>query len=107
MIMNMTHHDLTVGTAGSLRQSGEATCKQLVSQIQKMRSALLGEFRLRAHHQERLLQLALNEAEALSHETGFPLLTFPALAREKVETVAAWTRHQTMVRLRSPMRMAA
>ena len=45
-----------------------------------------------------MVQLALNEAEALAHQTGFPFLVFPALAREKVEAVAAWNRHQWMVR---------
>lgn len=74
------------------------SCQKLISKIQNVRGALLGEFRRKTNGQDRMLQLALNEAEALAHETGFPLLVFPTLAREKVEAVAAWNDRQQMVR---------
>lgn len=82
-----------------------ASCAKLVSKIQRIKSALQTEFRLRAYNRDRMVQLALNEAEALAHETGFPLLTFPTLAREKLEAVAAWNGHQQMVRRTSFQRL--
>ena len=39
---------------------------------------------------ERLFRAAVNEAEALAWETEYPQLIFPALAKEKIETLAAW-----------------
>ena len=39
---------------------------------------------------ERLFRVALNEAEVLAWETEYPQLVFPALAREKIEAIAAW-----------------
>jgi len=81
--------------------------KKLMARIQSVKSTLLSEFGQWAFGQEHLLQLALNEAEALAHETGFPLLTFPTLAREKVQAVAAWQLHQQGVRRASFGRLAA
>jgi len=54
-----------------------------------------------------MLHLALNEAEALAGETGFPLLVFPELAREKAESVAAWGRRQQAVRQTPVLALAA
>jgi len=48
--------------------------------------------------QEHLLELALNEAEALAAQTGYPHLVFPVLAAEKVRSVAAWDARQQRVR---------
>ena len=75
--------------------------------MQSIKAALLNEFGHWALGREHLLQLALNEAEALAHETGFPLLTFPTLAREKVQAVAAWQLRQQGIRHTSFGRMAA
>jgi hypothetical protein len=41
-----------------------------------------------AEQQIRLFRSALNEAEALAWETGFPHLVFPTLAMEKVRSLA-------------------
>lgn len=75
-----------------------ASCKKLVGKIQSIKAAILAEFRQGASDNGRMLQLALNEAEALAHETGYPHLFFPTLAREKVEAVAAWNLHQRGIR---------
>ena len=48
--------------------------------------------------QPHVLQLALNEAEALAWQTGFPELVFPALAQEKARKVADWVKHQECIR---------
>jgi hypothetical protein len=84
-----------------------ASCKKLVAKIQSIKRALLAEFRQGAYTNNRMFQLALNEAEALAHETGFPLLVFPTLAREKVDSVAVWNRHQQAVRRSAYQRLAA
>ena len=56
----------------------------------------------RAYHSEnsrnnRLLTLALNEAEAIAWQAGYPELLFPVLATEKVEALAAWNVRQKAV----------
>ena len=45
-----------------------------------------------------LIRLALNEAEALAWETGFPQLVFNGLAEEKIQAVASWNRRQSEIR---------
>jgi hypothetical protein len=84
-----------------------ASCKKLVAKIQSIKKSLLTEFHYGVDDHRRLFQLALNEAEALAHETGFPLLVFPTLAREKAEEVAEWTRRQQAVRRSALVRLAA
>ena len=69
-----------------------SSCQQLVSKIQSVKRSLRAEFRERFDAQDHMLQLALNEAEALAHETDFPLLVFPTLAREK----AGWKAQVTV-----------
>jgi energy-converting hydrogenase Eha subunit E len=46
---------------------------------------------------ERLVYLAVNEADALASLTSVPLLVLPALAEEKVQEAAAWCAHQWAV----------
>ena len=43
----------------------------------------------------RLLHLAVTEAEALAWTTPEPLLFFPALAEEKVESLFRWAQRQS------------
>ena len=51
----------------------------------------------------RVFQLALNEAEALAWQSGYPHLFFPALAWEKAATVAQWHLRQQTIRQREPV----
>jgi hypothetical protein len=46
---------------------------------------------------QKLLRLAVNEAEALAYETDYPHLVFPALAEEKAQQVAAWETRQQVI----------
>ncbi len=71
-----------------------ASCQKLLAQIEQTRNAILAEFRETLAAHEHLLRLAVNEAEALAWQTGFPHLLFPALAMEKVRAVAAWHERQ-------------
>lgn len=97
----------SANTAAAFVAACTASCKKLLTRIQSIKTALLNEFGQSAFKQDRMLQLALNEAEALAHETGFPLLTFPILAREKLQGVAAWRMRQQNVRRSSFARLAA
>src|SRR5262245_616319 len=47
--------------------------------------------------QPRVFRLALDEAEALAWQSGFPDLFFPTLALEKARKAAAWHEHQKSV----------
>jgi hypothetical protein len=67
-----------------------------------VRRSLEQEFHEVRREQPALLRLALNEAEALAGETGYPQLLFPALAREKAEQTGAWLQRQRNVRRKSP-----
>ena len=74
------------------------SCRKLIAKLQSARQSLFDEFRPRIPVSDHLLRLALNEAEAMALETGFPALVFPTLAREKVEALAAWNRKQQALR---------
>ena len=74
-----------------------ASCRKLLAQIEKVRQAVLNEFSETAAANEKLLQLALNEAEALAWQSGVPHLVFPVLALEKAKSVAAWHARQRSI----------
>src|SRR6266571_1905825 len=85
-----------------------ASCKKLGAQIQKTKNAILKEFVDAFKTQEHLLRLALNEAEALAWQTGFPQLVFPTLATEKAQAALAWhARQQAIQRTNSSLAFAA
>ena len=44
--------------------------------------------------QRHFIRLALNEAEALAWDSGYPALVFPLLAEEKLAALQQWTRRQ-------------
>jgi hypothetical protein len=66
--------------------------------IAKVRALVEREFALLRQREPRLLRQALNEAEAIAWQTGFPQLVFPSLALEKVRTVATWESRQRTMR---------
>jgi len=78
-----------------------ASCKKLLAQIEEVKAAVMSEFRDRLEADRRVLELAVNEAEALAWETGFPQLLFPDLAAEKAYAVAGWHQRQQALRMRS------
>jgi hypothetical protein len=67
-------------------------------QIGTAKDSIRSEFREKFSVSEHLLDLALNEAEALAWETGFPYLFFPTLAREKLQALDAWSMRQKSLR---------
>ena|SRR5258708_6219980 len=66
-----------------------ASYRKLVAQIERAKETILAEFNGTVQAQEHLLRLALNEAEVLAWQSGFPELVFADLAMEKVQAVAA------------------
>jgi hypothetical protein len=67
-----------------------ASCQKILARITRAKETIFDEsFKMLRTH-ERLLRLALNEAEALAWQTMYPHLVFPALATEKVQAVIAW-----------------
>jgi len=73
-------------------------CQALLARIQETKEGLRSEFEETLEAHGHLLQLALNEAEALAWQTGYPQLVFPVLAREKAERVANWEARQRFIR---------
>lgn len=69
-----------------------------VSALAEVRRQIESEFSQLESEQPRMLRLALNEAEAVAEETGFPELLFPALAAEKAQAVASWLQKQKCIR---------
>jgi len=66
--------------------------------IAKVRALVEREFSILLQREPRLLRQALNEAEAIAWQTGFPQLVFPSLALEKARAVATWERRQRTMR---------
>ena len=62
--------------------------------LSKARESLVREFSHPLHGDQRVLSLALNEAEALAWETEFPHLFFPILGEEKARERIAWQNRQ-------------
>src|SRR5688572_16664482 len=68
--------------------------RKTLQAIANVRSLFEREFALLREQEPRLLRQALNEAEAIAWQTGFPQLVFPSLALEKARAVASWERRQ-------------
>ena len=57
-----------------------ASCLKVMEQIARVKQVVVNEFRDTVEAHQKLLRLAMNEAEALAYETDYPHLVFPALA---------------------------
>jgi hypothetical protein len=79
--------------SGSSIQARE-TGRKVRGQIAAARESILAESRSAFAAPERLLRLAVNEAEALAWQTTYPQLIFPTLAAEKVQALVAWNATQ-------------
>src|SRR4051812_47738668 len=75
-----------------------AACKKVLARIEQAKENVIAEFSATLKGSEHMLQLAVNEAEAIAWETEFPYLVFPTLAQEKAASVANWAAHQRQVR---------
>jgi hypothetical protein len=88
---------------GLLRKTGGASCRKIRAQMAGVKEAIFAEASGAFPAPERLVRLALNEAEAAAWQTQYPHLVFPALATEKVRAVAAWNARQQSVRENGPV----
>ena len=86
-----------------LRNACRACCRKIRAQIAGAKNAILAESARAFPAPERLVRLALNEAEAAAWQTNYPHLFFPTLAVEKVRAVADWNARQESVRENSPV----
>src|SRR5438045_3907346 len=85
-----------------------AQCRKLLGQLEDVKANIVAEFRGRLEQHQHLLELAMNEAEALAWQTEYPQLLFPTLATEKARAVAGWhARQQSLWRRTSPALIAA
>jgi len=65
--------------------------------LSEAKRAVLDEYSTKLESNDRLLSLALKEAEALAWQTDYPHLVFPTLATEKAQAALAWHRHQSKI----------
>jgi hypothetical protein len=96
--MNTNQETGKNGAARNLATVCLDRCQKLVALLTKVKENLVAEFKQKFEVQERLLRLAINEAEALAWETDYPHLVFPTLALEKVKVAATWNERQGMIR---------
>jgi len=74
-----------------------SSCLKVMEQITRVKQIVLDEFHELVEAHQKLLRLAVNEAEALAYATDYPHLVFPALAEEKAQQVAAWEARQQVI----------
>jgi hypothetical protein len=92
--MNTTEIDNNFTTEPTITDRCVQSCKKLLAGIAQTRNRIANEFHETLEANGQLVQLALNEAEALAWQTAYPHLLFPALATEKVQSVATWQARQ-------------
>ena len=76
---------------------------KMLAQVRRAREAILAEARETVAVHERLLRLAVNEAEALAFQTMYPHLVFPNLAMEKIQGAVKWSRRQRVAAVAAPL----
>ena len=97
--MNVNHHNDYESSSGeqTIARHCAQSCKKLLAGVENATHRIAKDFQEASESQEKLFQLALNEAKALAWQTGYPHLTFPALAMEKVQSVTAWQARQDLL----------
>ena len=84
-----------IETGNARTKASPAPVHRAMAQIKE---SVLSDYADLTGEHTRLLRLALNEAEALAWQTGFPHLFFPTLAVEKAKGALAWHRRQRALR---------
>jgi hypothetical protein len=98
MKLNTRNETRNRTTGISLKQACLGACGKIAAHVSRAKDAIFAESRQLLGAPERMLKLALNEAEAVAWQTDYPHLFFPELALEKVQAVATWNRRQSAVR---------
>jgi hypothetical protein len=96
--MNTTNTNKKLATEQTITDHCVQSCKKLFSEIERAKNKIADEFREIVESNQKSFQLALNEAEALAWQTGYPQLFFPTLAMEKVHAVATRRTRQQALR---------
>ena len=89
------------------RNRSRTSCRKALARVAQAKEAIFAESSPALRSQERLLRLALNEAEAVARQTPYPHLVFPTLATEKVQAVIAWNKRQQSLREADPVLILA
>ncbi len=106
--MNTTNTNKDLNAESTITNRYAQSCKKLLAGIEQAKDRIASEFQETLESHGQLIQLAMNEAEALARQTEYPHLLFPSLAMEKIQTVAAWqTRQQSLHRRHSVFAEAA
>ncbi len=84
----------SVKHSGAWTNAGDAPARlqslgRIHGRMEGIRAKVFGEFRVGFEQDERLIEIAIDEAETLAWQTGFPELVFPELAVEKARKAAA------------------
>jgi len=95
--MNMKQGRENAGEGAVFGRACLGCWRKVLEQMARARETLRAEARQALRGRDRLLRLALNEAEALAWQTLYPHLVFPALAAEKIQGLASWNRHQHLL----------
>ena len=96
--MKLTHqHPVDAAVKRGLRNETLNSRERIRSEVTRAKDATLKEFSEQAGENLRLLQLVLNEAEALAWQTEYPHLIFPVLAAEKARATVRWHQRQRAV----------
>jgi hypothetical protein len=90
-----------------LGNRSRTSCRKALARVAQAKETIFAESSPALQSQERLLRLALNEAEAVARQTPYPHLVFPTLATEKVQAVIAWNRRQEFLRRANPVLVLA
>lgn len=86
-------------TIGGGLSSSASNCRdELSRQLAAVKRSMVREYGTAISGHQRLLDSALNEAEALAWQTPYPHLIFPVLAEEKASAVGQWAARQRSVR---------
>ncbi len=93
---------ISESTKTEMNTTHRQTRRDVGDSLAKVRALIEREFGWLRRQQPRVFQLALNEAEALAWQSGYPHLFFPVLAWEKAATVAEWYLRQQTIRQREP-----
>jgi len=101
--MKQTNTNENRGNGGSPWNTCRGLWRKIGAQIAGVKEAIFAESSRALTAPERLVRLALNEAEAAAWQTKYPHLFFPALAMEKIQAVTDWNARQQSVRRNSPV----
>ena|ERR1700733_4351765 len=95
--MNTTTTNHTKNFSNTFANRCKESYKAFVAEIEQAKDMIMKEFNETLDTHGNLFRLALNEAEVLAEQTGYPHLFYPALATERVQAVADWRRRQQTV----------